>query len=324
MCTAITLKTKDFYFGRTLDIETSYFEQVTVTPRNYALDFKCGITLKNHLAIIGMAYVQSDYPLYYDAVNESGLCMAGLNFPNNAYYRKPVEGKDNIAHFELISWILSQCKSVAEARLLLDKINITDTQFSEQLSCASLHWIIADNEACIVVESTRDGLSVYDNDVGVMANNPKFPMHMQKLNDYMHLTPNEPENTFSDKVKTEHYCNGLGAIGLPGDLSSPSRFVRAAFNRCNSVSGDSEEESVGQFFHVIGTVEQVKGACRLGDGLYKITIYTSCCNATKGIYYYTTYTNRSITAVDMHKCDLEGSVLVCYSLESKERITYQN
>ncbi len=324
MCTAITLKTEDFYFGRTLDNEFSYFEQVTVTPRNYVLRFKNGTEIKNHLAIIGMAFVQENYPLYYDAVNEAGLCMAGLNFPNNAYYRKPQEGKDNIAQFELLLWVLFQCKSVLEAKALFEKINIIDIPFSEKLPCAPLHWMIADREACVVVESTAGGLDIYDNPVGVMTNNPRFLMHLERLNDFMHLTPCEPENTFSNKLNLERYCKGLGAKGLPGDLSSPSRFIRAAFNRCNSISGNSEEESVGQFFHVIGTVEQVKGACDLGNGQYETTIYTSCCNADKGIYYYTTYSNRSITAVNMHKCDLEGCELCCYPLDTKERITRQN
>ncbi len=324
MCTAITLKTKDFYFGRTLDSEFSFVEQVTVTPRNFRLDFKCGITLKNHLAIIGMAFVQNDFPLYYDVMNEAGLAMAGLSFPKNAYYRKPVEGKENIAYFELILWVLSQCKTVADARAILEKINITDTPFSEQLPVSPLHWMIADSEGSIVVESTRDGVAIYDNPIGVMTNNPQFSMHLQRLNDFMHLTPKEPQNNFSNKVNLERYSKGLGAVGLPGDLTSTSRFVRAAFNKCNSVSGDSEQESVGQFFHILGTVEQVKGACDLGNGLYNTTIYTSCCNATKGIYYYTTYSNRSITAVDINRCDLDSNTLQCFSLESKEKITYQN
>lgn len=324
MCTAITLKTKDFYFGRTLDNEFSYIEQVTVTPRNFGLDFKCGISLKNHLAIIGMAFVQNDFPLYYDAMNEAGLAMAGLSFPKNAYYRKPVEGKENIAYFELILWVLSQCKTVNDARTLFEKINITDTPFSEQLPTSPLHWMIADSNCSIVVESTRDGVAIYDNPIGVMTNNPQFFMHLQRLNDFMHLTPKEPQNNFSNKVNLERYSKGLGAVGLPGDLTSTSRFVRAAFNKCNSVSGDSEEESVGQFFHILGTVEQVKGACDLGNGLYNTTIYTSCCNATKGIYYYTTYTNRSITAIDMNKCNLESNTLQCFPLECKEKITYQN
>ncbi len=324
MCTAITLKTDDFYFGRTLDNEFSYCEEVTVTPRNFVFNFKNGRAVSSHFAIIGMAYVMENYPLYYDAVNEKGLCIAGLNFPKNAYYGDVLEGKDNVAAFELIPWILSQYASVKAVCESLKNINITNQAFSEALPPAPLHWIIADKEDCITVESTKEGLFIYDNPVGVMANNPPFPMHLQNLNNYMSLSPKEPENRFSDKLSLEHFCKGLGAVGLPGDLTSPSRFVRASFVKTNSVSGNSESESVGQFFHVIGTVEQVRGACDLGNGLYEITVYTSCCNADKGIYYYTTYNNRQITAVDMHKCNLESNELMRYPLVSNEQIAYIN
>ena len=92
----------------------------------------------------------------------------------------------------------------------------------------------------------------------------------------------------------------------------------------NSVSGDSEEESVGQFFHILGSVEQQRGCCEVAEGKYEITIYTSCCNATKGIYYYTTYTNRQITAVDMHREDLDGRGLIHYPMLEKEQILRQN
>ena len=113
-------------------------------------------------------------------------------------------------------------------------------------------------------------------------------------------------------------------MGLPGDLSSQSRFVRVAFVKMNSVSGDSEEESVSQFFHILGSVDQQRGCCELEEGKYEITIYTSCCNATKGIYYYTSYDNHQITAVDMHRENLDGEQLVRYPLIKEEQIKLQN
>ena len=139
MCTAATYKTADFYFGRTLDYEFSYGDEVAVLPRNYALAFRHMGTLKAHYAIIGMAYVVGDYPLYYDGINEKGLGMAGLNFVGNAMYQEVVEGRENIAQFEFIPWILAQCASVEEAREKLDKMNLVGTQFGEQLPAAQLH-----------------------------------------------------------------------------------------------------------------------------------------------------------------------------------------
>ena len=116
----------------------------------------------------------------------------------------------------------------------------------------------------------------------------------------------------------------MGALGLPGDLSSQSRFVRAAFTKLNSVSGDSEGESVSQFFHILGSVEQQRGCCLAGEGKYEITIYTSCCNADRGIYYYTTYENSQITAVDVHREELDGESLARYPMFREQQIHLQN
>lgn len=324
MCTAATLKTKDFYFGRTLDYDFSYLEEVTVTPRSFAFNFTNIGVMQKHYAIIGMACVKNNYPLYYDAVNEKGLGMAGLNFVGNAHYRETTPNKDNIAQFEFIPWVLGQCDSVCSAKALLAKINLTNTPFSKELPLAQLHWIIADKNEVITVESVKDGIKIYENPVGVLTNNPPFPEQMQRLNDYMHLSPKEPQNNFSQKLSLKTYSRGMGALGLPGDLSSQSRFIRAAFVKQNSVSDISETESVGQFFHILSSVEQQRGCCDTGDGKFEITIYSACCNADRGIYYYTTYHNRQITAVDMHKESLDGNVLIRYPLINNEQINMQN
>lgn len=324
MCTAATYKTKDFYFGRTLDYEFSYGDEITIIPRNYEFNFRKVKKIESHYAMIGMAHVVGDYPLYYDAINEKGLGIAGLNFVGNAYYNECIEGKDNIAQFELIPWILGQCESVKEVRELLKNINITNEPFSEKFPLAQLHWIIADKNEAITVESMKDGLKVYDNPVGVLTNNPPFDKQMFELNKYMNLSPKVPKNNFSDKLDMEYYSRGMGAIGLPGDLSSQSRFVRVSFVKMNSVSKNDEKSSVSQFFHILNSVDQQRGCCEVADGKYEITIYTSCCNASKGIYYYTTYNNHQITAVDMFKENLDGNSIVKYPLIETGEIRWQN
>ncbi|MCM1023444.1 MAG: choloylglycine hydrolase [Prevotella sp.] len=324
MCTAATYKTKDFYFGRTLDYEFSYGDSVAVTPRNFPFDFRSMGRLGSHYAMIGMAHIAENYPLYYDAVNEKGLGMAGLNFVGSAVYGEKIQGRDNVAQFEFIPWILSQCGSLNEARELLERINIDNEPFSDKLPLSQLHWIIADKNGAVTVEAVKDGLKIYDNPVGVLTNNPPFDIQMYNLNNYMSLSAETPANSFSDKLPLTAYSRGMGALGLPGDLSSQSRFVRVAFVKMNSVSGDSEAESVGQFFHILGSVDQQRGCCDVGGGKYEVTLYTSCCNADKGIYYYTTYGNHRITAVDMHRENLDGSGLICYTPVTEEQIEFQN
>ncbi len=322
MCTAISLKTEDLYFGRTLDNEYSYNEEITITPRNFPFEFKNGEFLKNHYAVIGMAFNKDNFPLYYDAINEKGLCIAGLNFVGNAYYRDMEEGKINVAQFELIPYILGKCASVKEAEEIIKSLNITNIPFSTELPVAELHWLIADKDRTVTLEATKEGINLYENPVGVLSNNPSFPMQMQRLNDYMHLSPENPKNTFKE-VDLGCYSKGMGAIGLPGDLSSTSRFVRAAFTRCNSVCQKDEASSVHQFFRCIGTVEQTRGVNKTHEG-YEISIYTSCCNAQKGIYYYKTYNNSQITSVNMNRENLDGNTLIKYPLILKGDIKQQN
>ena len=216
MCTAATYKTNDFYFGRTLDYESSYGEEIVIMPRGFQLKFVNMGIIENHYAVIGVAHVAQNYPLFYDASNEKGLAMAGLNFVGNAFYHDDTDGSDNVAQFEFIPWILCQCKNVAEARKLIEKVNITKTQFSPQMPAGQLHWIIADKTNCIVVESVKEGIKVYDDPVGVLTNNPPFDMQMFRLNDFRGLSTKQPENTFSDKLYLKTYSRGMGAMGLPG------------------------------------------------------------------------------------------------------------
>lgn len=322
MCTAITLKTADFYFGRNLDLEYHYNEAVTVTPRNYSFNFRNGKTLANHFAIIGMATVSDGYPLYYEATNEKGLSLAGLNFPDNAVCYPESDSKENIAPFELIPYILGTCSTVDEALAKIENMNLWNIPFSKNFPLSPLHWILADKNRCVTLEPMKDGLKIYDNTVGVLTNNPPFDYHMHNLTNYINLTTEQPKDRFGANLKP--YSLGMGAIGLPGDLSSSSRFVRAAFTKINSVSGDSEDESVSRFFHILTSVEQIKGLNRVREGEFEYTVYSSCCNTDKGIYYYITYNNRQITAVDMNKEDLNGDKIISFPLVCEQNFFRKN
>ena len=325
MCTAVSFTSGDHYFGRTLDLEYSYSEQVVITPKNYAFKFLNEPQINNHHAIIGIATVANNYPLYYDASNNKGLAMAGLNFPGNAHY-KPVDFNVvfNVAAFEFIPFILSQCATVQEAVKLIENVNITDQSFNSDYKATPLHWMISDKSESVTVEPLGDGVKIYQNKVGVLTNNPPFEWHMTNLKNYISLTSSEPENRFCDGVDLTAYSKGMGAIGLPGDLSSASRFVRAAFVTQNSVCGETQEQSVSQFFHILGSVTQQRGCVKLKDNKYVESVYTSCFNTEKGLFYYTTYNNSQISCVDINREDLCKNDLICYPLITKQQINYQN
>lgn len=324
MCTAVTYQTRDHYFGRNLDLEYSYQEAVTVTPRNYPFRFRAAVDQDRHYAMIGMATVIQGVPLYYEATNEKGLSMAGLNFPGNAFYQSPSDDGTNIAPFEFIPYILGQCETVDEVMERLSNLRLVNIPFSNDLPLTPLHWIIADAQQAITVEPMANGLHIHDNPVGVLTNNPPFDFHMYNLRNHLNLSAQPATNRFTAVFDLQPFSNGMGGLGLPGDFSSASRFIKAAFVKLNSVCGHSEEESVNQFFHILSSVSMPRGSIVMRPDEYEITLYSCCCNTDKGIYYYTTYENRSITGIDMHREDLDGSVPVSYPLENSAPIKIQN
>lgn len=325
MCTSIAFRTKDFYFGRNLDLECGFGEEVALTPRGYRFQFRRMPERLAQYAMIGMATVQEGYPLYAEAANEKGLCMAGLNFPGNAYYPKEErEGLDPVSPFELIPWILCQCATSDEAEALFRRMQLVDIPFREDLPLSPLHWHIADRNRSFVVEAVKTGLHIYDNPVGVLTNNPSFDFQQMNLNQYLNLTNRSPEDRFSKQGLLSPFGQGMGAIGLPGDFSPASRFVKAAFLLENSSRPEKEEKSVSQFFHLLEGVAMVEGSVLTPEGAYDKTRYSCCINADQGIYYYKTYDNSRITAVKMKAENLSGDTVISFPLRTAEDVLYEN
>ncbi len=325
MCTSIIYTAGDYYFGRNLDLEVDLGQKIVITPRNKTLEFREMPNLEHHYAIIGMSIIRDDYPLYFDGINEKGVGMAGLNFNGPAHYFPVQQGKDNIASFELVPYILASASSVNEAKKLLANANIANLNFSDKLQAAPLHWIIADKTgASITVESTIEGLKVYDNPVGVLTNNPEFPRQLVNLSNYRGISPTAPENTIAPEVDLPVYSRGFGSHFLPGGMDSESRFVKATFAKMHTPVGNSEVENITNYFHILQSVEQQKGLDEIAPNTYEYTIYSDGSNLSKGIFYYRTYENSQINSVDMHKENLETSELITYRVQNQQEINYQN
>ena len=317
MCTSAVYKN---YFGRNLDFDISYGERVVIQPRNFPIKMRMKEDIEKHYAMIGMASVIDGQPLFYDAVNEKGVGIAGLLFAGNATYYEPVEGKKNVTPFEFIPWLLGQAGSVEEIKELLKDCNLVNVPFSEELPLTPMHWMISDKEQSITVETLESGMKVYDNPVGVLTNNPPFDMQMFALRDYMSLHINQVENTAFPGLDLEPYSRGFGGLGLPGDLSSKSRFIKATFTKMNSLS--EKEGDLSQFFHILDSVCQQRGLVHMGDGKYEITIYSSCCDLDTGVYYYKTYDCSQIKAVRMRSVDLDGSEITVSLIDTEDEIKY--
>lgn len=314
MCTAISYKS---YAGRNLDVDKGFGEEVIITPRNYPFSFNMHRTIRSHYAMLGMGIVQDGYPLYFDAANECGLYIAGLNYLGNAKYLPPDKVKINLAPYELIPYIMSRCSSVGEAEYELKRINLAALPFSADMNLAELHFFISDKISSIVVEPTHEGLKVYENRIGVLTNNPPFPMQLFNLNNYMGLTNEAPENRFSKSVELERYSFGMGALGLPGDLSSASRFVRAAFHKLNS----NGKGTLADIMHLLSSVAMPDGSVRLGCG-FERTEYTSAVDLSRLIYSYRVYESPNTYAVKMNEWDIEGEDLIRFELKREQEPLY--
>ena len=308
MCTAIR---SGSFAGRNLDIDRDYGGEIIVVPKNYPFTFKRANEIKGHYAFIGMGVVNEGFPLFFDAANENGLYVSGLNFVGNAKYRAVTPQKNNLAPYELIPYLLSKCATVKEAEYELEKINLIGVEFTTELKVAELHFFIADKGRCAVVECDKDGLKVYDNPVGVLTNNPPFPIQLFNLNNYMGLSSQMPENRFSASLNLDNYSYGMGAIGLPGDLSSTSRFVRAAFH-----SSNCKADSAANLFHLLSTVMMPEGSVKTELG-FERTEFSSCVDLNRLIYYYRHYDSLNTRAVHMNKESLDGDTLIRHEIKKE-------
>lgn len=307
MCTAINLSLGDNYFGRNLDLDTDYNAGIIITPRDYEIRFSGGDVASRHYAIIGMGIEADNYPLYFDGVNEKGLSCAALQFDSE--YAAGV-GSEYVASYEFILWVLALNQSVSAVRERLKKIEISSTPFSESFKSEGLHFIIADRFCSITVEQTEAGLKVYDNPFGVLTNNPSFPTQLMNLNNFSHLSSAPQVNRFSMKIKAKAYSNGLGAFSLPGDFSSTSRFVRAVFIKENSVCEGTENECLAHFFSMLCAVAVPSGSVINEKGRVHKTIYSSCSNTDKGVYYYKRYDEMVLHFSALSDYDIEGKDVI--------------
>ena len=313
MCTAISYSANSHYFGRNLDVEFSFDESVVISPRRFPLIFRNSQRQEEHFAMIGMAHMEEKYPLYYDATNEKGLSVAALSFPGEAVYHPNKPDMINVAPWELIPFVLGECETAAQAKNLLSKVNLTNEVFCKRLPLTPLHFLIADKTDSFVAEPLEKGLCLTENPIGILTNSPPFDFQMQYLHLFMGISNKPVENRFSKEIAFKEISRGMGALGLPGDLSSPSRFVRAAFMKFHSPKGKNEMHDIRQFFHILGSVEQQKGCVDL-NGEFEFTSYSSCCDTEKGIYYYKTYDNFSIIGIDMRQEDLNGELPIPYAM----------
>ncbi|HFF9301776.1 MAG: choloylglycine hydrolase [Clostridium perfringens] len=329
MCTGLALETKDglHLFGRNMDIEYSFNQSIIFIPRNFKCVNKSNKKeLTTKYAVLGMGTIFDDYPTFADGMNEKGLGCAGLNFPVYVSYSKEdIEGKTNILVYNFLLWVLANFSSVEEVKEALKNANIVDIPISENIPNTTLHWMISDiTGKSIVVEQTKEKLNVFDNNIGVLTNSPTFDWHVANLNQYVGLRYNQvPEFKLGDQSLTA-LGQGTGLVGLPGDFTPASRFIRVAFLRDAMIKNDKDSIDLIEFFHILNNVAMVRGSTRTVEEKSDLTQYTSCMCLEKGIYYYNTYENNQINAIDMNKENLDGNEIKTYKYNKTLSINHVN
>lgn len=312
MCTAIKLQLNNTYLCRSLDLEYNLNETVIITPRNYNIKYKYLDSNNNHYAIFGIGIIKNDFPLYYDACNEYGLYISGLNLYFSTSYNSYINNKINITSFEIILYLLSIYKSVNDIKNIINGLNITNDTFDNDLPISKLHFFISDKEQTIVLEIINGIINIYDNNVNVLTNEPPFPYQLQFLNNYYNLSNDDSNRVF----KTS---KGGHLIGLPGDNLSTSRFVKSYFTKNNIVIN---ENNISEIFNMFNNVWEINGLTKVGENKYYKTIYISIYDINNLILYFKTYNNSNIYGVSLNSHLISDNKLISHSIYNKENILF--
>ena len=313
MCTGVRFcdDKGNMYFGRNLDWTVGYGQGIVVTPREYSYTSAFLGEMQTKYALIGMAIIQENIPLYFDCGNEAGLAIAALNFPGYAEYEpSPVEGKTNLAIYEFLLWVAMNFSTVAEVEEALKNVAIVDKPINAAYPAPSSHWLIGDAQRSIVVEYTKDGMQVFANEVDVLTNQPGYGWHRENLRNYLNISNRWPEGVKWHQAELTAFGTGGLMHGLPGDYYAPSRFVRVAYLNANYPVQTGEAANVARLFHTLAGVSMVEGAAATASGEFEKTIYTGGYSAATQTYYWNTYENPAIQKAALGDFDITGSALM--------------
>lgn len=325
MCTGIRLISENggVIYARTLEFGQPMESAILVVPRGYSFKGTApsgkpeGLNWKARYAVVGANALGLTH--FLDGVNEMGLAGGLFYFPGFACYQdiNPKDYSESIAPWELMTWILTQCATLEEVKKALITIKVGNTVFKSWGFVPPVHAIVHDSKGnSLVIEYVKGALELYDNPLGVFTNSPTFEWHLINLSNYIQLTPeNSVHRTLDKTVQIAPFGQGSGMLGLPGDFTPTSRFVRAvAFSQSIKVGFD-EKDSLNAAFHVLNLFNIPIGVvrhCENGKELYDFTQWTSASDLRNKKYFYHTYDNPQIRCID----------LMSYNVDAREPLIF--
>lgn len=328
-CTGILMKATDksTVNGRTVEFGMPLDMSVAVVPREFSF---VGMTPMGE----GMQY-QAKYAaggiycfgdgILMDGINEKGLVAAAFYFSGYASYTKVTKENQNMAlsPIDFPNWILTQFATIEEVKEGIKSVVVVPTVYKAWGKAPPpMHYIVYDKSGrSIVIEPLEGELVVFENDLGVITNSPDFAWQQTNLSNYINLTPWNTEALELRGKQFTSFGQGTGMLGLPGDFTPPSRFVRAAFFSATAVPPKNAEEAVDQTFHILNQFDIPIGAIReksQGKTSYDYTLLTSVKNPETLEYFYRSYENQAIEFIDLHQFDLNAKTIKSMKIQGKQ------
>ncbi|WP_182199777.1 linear amide C-N hydrolase [Paraliobacillus salinarum] len=288
MCTTVGFSHKEgFVFGRTLEVGVTLDNEVAYIPSDVDGYIKAiGTTFSSKYATIGSAF--SKIELLGDGINEMGLMGSNNLLPHYATFSpEAVDGKINLTTSYAFNYLLTRCSNVAEVREEASKMNITAYGETKEDASTTMHFFFMDATGeKVVLEPINGMLVAYDNPYGVLTNAPEFDWHETNLKNYLHLQPENIEKATFNETTVSKLGEGTGMLGVPGDFTPPSRFVRAAYFVANTPKQLNRHDAILQNFRILSQFDIPTGAViETEKKLKDETLYTSVMDTKENAYF---------------------------------------
>lgn len=325
-CTGITLKSKDngVVTARTIEWGESEMENMyTIVPRGYIQQSMLpngetgGMAFSSMYGYVGLAVVQPGWVV--DGMNEAGLSAGLFYFPGYGEYPEynPENRARTISDFQLVSWILSRFSTVDQVRNAIQSIDVV----SIDPRASTAHWRVTEPSGKqIIIEFVDGHAQVYDSELGVLTNSPEYPWQLKNLNNYVNLIPGTAGPVQFGPITLRAFGAGSGFLGLPGDFTPPSRFVRAAFLQNYSIQQDTSYESAMQAFHILNNFDVPLGTeypvGRAPVNMPSATQWTVATDMHDKIVYYNTMYNRTLRSINLNQIDFANIAFQSHPLDT--------
>jgi choloylglycine hydrolase len=330
-CTGITIRPEDgsVIFARTLEFATDLQSNIIVVPRGKeyigtAPGDKPGLRWTTMYGIVGTNAF--DLPVTIDGLNEKGLSVGLFYFPSFAKYQE-IKADDvgkALAPWELGVFLLGTCSDVKEAVAAAKNVRVGEVVQKDMGLVPGVHYVLTDaSRMSVVLEYVGGELKVHDNPLGVMTNSPTFDWHMTNLSNYVNMTVSNVPEIDVGGTEIKGLGQGSGMLGLPGDFTPPSRFVRAVAFSESALPVEGAKDGVLQAFHILNQFDIPKGAARgieHGKVVADYTQWTSAADLKNLRYHFRTFDDSRIRMVDLKAVDLDAKEIRTISMKGAEQI----